>query len=227
MNQIDGVHALLIAVGGNRGHFRFGFYTDNISVDAEPTTPCNHFSDLARAKLGLKPQGLKAFNGGEMVQELTNRLTLSMLISKRRETREYVKYLQQAQPITEPTIEIDSLVKKLQRINIDGNTAVQLLLNLNRCALIEPSQFVRAALLDENNKIKPQLLISENKKLKRLNLNNLDITNLPVQECRTAVKNGTMLISEESYEKYYQLISSVESGENDKTQLPDNGDEKQ
>ena len=194
LNQIPEVQANILSVGDNLGHFRFVFQTDRVIVKAEPTTPTQHLTDMGRAKLGLKPQGLQAEKGGDLIQELMLSLTNKMLLRTRRNLREYIGCLQQL-PNTpkEPQIELETLVTASKKYGVDGNSMVQMLLNINHQFVQQPYQLMRMGILDGKNQIYPQLLVREKTSLKRIDLMAMEVSPLQVAEYNKGMKYGYMV----------------------------------
>lgn len=197
LNQIPGVHALMIAFGKNKGHFRFGYYTDKVSVDAEPTTPKNHYNDLARVKLGIKPQGLVIFNGYETMRELADRIVPQMLAQSQRDLREYMKMLHRLSQLPQtPQIAVEDLVEALQQQGIDGATTVQLLFDMNKKFSQPPYQFVRTGLLNDAGKVQPQLLVRSGQEIARVDLDTLHVSHLPVATYEATVRRGELIYAD-------------------------------
>ena len=215
LNQIPGVNALMIAVGGNCGHFRFGYYTDRVSVDAEPTSPNQHFNDLARAKLGIRPQGLRVFEGQEMMSELMQRLSNQMLMTTRRGLRDYVSCLQQLQQDipNEPQIELEPLISILKKYGVDGNSIVQFLISLNHQYAQNPYDLMRAGMYNEKNKIQPQLLVREKAVLKRIDLTQMRVFGMTADEYSQYFYYGDMIYSDGGEDRYFQFSSDLHASQ--------------
>ena len=197
LNQIPGVTALLIAFGKNKGHFRFGFYTDHVSVDAEPTTPKNHYNDLARVKLGIKPQGLVVFNGYETMRQVADRVVPAMLDKVKPGIRQYLQILRQMPAMVEqPQIKIDHLVAGLKQQGIDGATTVQLLFDMNKKFVQPPYQFARTGILENTGEVQPQLLVRENQTINRIDLSQMDVAPLAVAVYEAAVRRGELIYAD-------------------------------
>lgn len=214
LNQIPGVHALMISVGDNLGHFRFGYYTDKVSVDAEPTTPVEHFNDMARAKLGIKPQGLKTFYGETLMQELIQRISSAMLLKTRRNMRDYMSWLRQTPINQQPTqIDIEPLVNNLKQHGVDGASTVQLLVNMNHQFAQPPYQLLRAGIVTADNEVEPQLLvrekIRERIRLRRISLNDMQVKKLSVVAFDQAFTRGEMIYSDEDIDNYLSFSSGL------------------
>jgi len=201
-NQIPGVQANILSVG-ELGHFRYKFQTDNVAVVAEATTPNQHFTDMGRAKLGLKLQGLQIEQGQEKVLELMQSLTNKMLLSTRRNLREYIGCLQQLHDVPkDPQIEIEPLVAVSKKYGVDGNSLVQMLLSINHQFPRPPYRLMRLGIKDENKQIMPQLLVREDKILKRIDLTDMRVFPFQAAEYFGAMKYG-MMAHTDNYEPSY------------------------
>lgn len=195
LNQIPGVHALVIAVGKNEGHFRFGYYTDKVAVDAEPTTSKNHFNDLARAKLGIEPQGLNFLHGKELMQDLMRKVAPPLLVKKQQSLQQYLdvlKTLPKAQ--TKTQIDIMHLVDAFRQQGVDGASMVQLLFDMNRQFSQSPYNFARAALVDSFGTVQPQLLVRKGKQqIVRIDLTSMLSARLPMDVYEHLVDNEELV----------------------------------
>lgn len=193
LNQIKGVNATLIALGTNFGHFRFGFYTDKVSVDAEPLTPINGYNDLARVKLGIPPSGLRAIYGEALMQELVEQVAVPMVNENKQDLQAYLQALR-AIPSDEKHIQIDikELLAELKGSGVDGASTVQLLINMNRQFAQRPYKLARVGKVSDNG-VLPQLLVREDDNISQIDLDDLSIAPLPKQELTTALSNATMI----------------------------------
>ena len=212
LNQIDGVHAVMIAFGSNLGHFRFGYYTDRVSVDAEPTTPKNHYNDLARVKLGIKPQGLVIFNGYDTMRELAERVIPPMIAQSKADLRECLHFLR-GMPFDEktPQIDIAALVGAFKQQGIDGATMVQVLFDMNKKFSQPPYQFARTGLLGDDGDVQPQLLVREGQKIDRIELDTLAVSPLSARVYDATVRRGELIYADgdevrrQNFEKGLQI----------------------
>lgn len=179
LNQIEGVHAVMIVVGKIRGHLRFGFYTDKISVDCEPTTTINHFNDLARMKLGMMPQGLRFLHGKWLQADLIQRIAGPMLAEKR-DLQQYLHKLPSV-PVKAQFAQLPTTVKMFRKHGVDGNSALQALLDLNRECGEVGYQLLRVGQLSAGE-LQPQLLVRSWQDLRRIDLNQMQMHNLTADE---------------------------------------------
>lgn len=197
LNRIPGVHALMIALGTNAGHFRFGYYTDRVSVDAEPSAADDHFNDMARVKLGIAPQGLKVFEGEPLMQRLMQRIVPPMLAKTRQSLQQYLKILQSITPAKNPPqIKIEYLVEALREQGVDGSSTVQLLFDMNRKFRQPPYQFARVALVDKShncNDVAPLLLVREGPEISQIDLQTLELAPLSFADYRLARQRGLLI----------------------------------
>ena len=197
LNQIPGVTALMIALGKNVGHLRFGYYTDKVSVDAEPTTARNHFNDLARVKLGIEPQGLRIFNGYEIMNPLMRRVAPPMLAKAQRGLHEYLQVLADLPPVEKHTqIDMRHLVAALKEQGVDGATLVQLLLDMNRQCDQPPYQIARAGYTDLGGTVKPQLLVRAARQLCQIDLDTLAVEDLSWEAYYHATRGCRLVFSQ-------------------------------
>lgn len=206
LNQIAGVNALMISVGGNKGHFRFGYYTDKVSVDAEPTTPTNHYNDLARIKLGIKPQGLMVFEGKEIMQELENRIVTPMLLKTEKGLHEYIDLVHalEKERLGEPQFKINYLVEELKQQGVDGATTTQLLIDMNRKFVQTPYRLSRMGInsnVGTKNKIIPQLLVREKQRetTTLIDLYEMNATSISQDDCMNMIHDGKLVYSDQTH----------------------------
>lgn len=193
LNQIKGVHATIIAEGSNRGHFRFGFYTDRVSVDAEAVSDIDGFSDMARVKLGIPPVGLRAIYGAELVQKLITQTAEPLLQANKQGLHEYRRILQKIPAAAEPVqIDIKELLAEFRAGGIDGSSAVQVLMDMNRQFAQRPYLLARVGKVVENE-VFPELLVRGDNGLLQIDLNDLTATPLSGQELGDAIRNATMI----------------------------------
>ncbi|MCM1404601.1 MAG: hypothetical protein NC133_03850 [Prevotella sp.] len=201
LNQIPGVHALMIAVGTNMGHFRFGYYTDQVSVDAEPSSAQHHYNDMTRVKLGIVPQGLKVFNGKHLMQQLMDRMAPQMLVPPQG-LQPYLDYLHTLPTIPHTTqINLHYLLQALQAQGVDGNSAVQFLFAMNRHFMQPPYQFMRAAVADATIGLRnpqPQLLVRTGQDMAQIDLTTLDMTPLPLSVYQSMMESGQMVTPDDT-----------------------------
>ena len=219
LNRIQGVHALMIRVGENFGHFRFGYYTDKVSVDAEPSSRINHFNDMARVKLGIVPQGLKVYNGEPIMAQLMARLAPKMLVKPQASLRPYIEALGTVQTIPNPTkINPQYLVQELKAQGVDGASAVQFFFDLNRHLAQPPFRFVRMALNADSSKdfrnLQPQLLVRERE---GQNIYQIDLQTLYTEELlpeiyRQAWQSGKLLPQHDEIEGSVNRLINFERG---------------
>ncbi|MBO4726448.1 MAG: hypothetical protein J5598_02500 [Clostridia bacterium] len=117
-----------------------------------------------------------------------------MLLGTRRNLREYVGCLQQlTNTPKEPQIELETLVAVSKKYGVDGNSMVQMLLNINHQFVQQPYQLMRLGILDGKNQIYPQLLVREKTSLKRIDLMAMDVSSLQVAEYNKGMKYGYMV----------------------------------
>ena len=206
LNQIEGVHALMIAVGLNQGHFRFGYYTDQVTVDAEPTSPHHHYNDMARVKLGLAPVGLQVLHGQALMQDLEKRIIPTMLPKLTPDLKEQIAWLKDETKLPEPEqIKLRPLVDNLRKNQIDGATTLQVLIDLNKRYEKAPYKMIRAAAIN-NKKIEPQLLIRKQNNLARIDLKTIELSNLPVPTFDAAFGHGDMVYADDGAEDYLDFV---------------------
>ena len=211
LNQIDGVHADIVSVGDNLGHFRFNFQTDKIAVTAEATTPKKYLTDMGRAKLGLKPQGLVAKQGYDVLAESLQSLSNKMLLSTHRNLREYISCLQQLHNVpNDSQIELEPLVAVSKKYGVDGNSLVQMLLSLNHQFVQPPYRLMRVGIVDEKNQINPQLLVRESDVLKRIDLTEMQVFPFQVAEYNKAMMYGNMIHTDNYVAKYPGFFHGLE-----------------
>lgn len=193
LNQIKGVHATIIAEGNNRGHFRFGFYTDRVSVDAEAVSDLDGFSDMARVKLGIPPVGLRPIYGAELVQKLITQTAEPLLQANKQGLHEYLRILQEIPAATEQVqIDLEELLAEFRASGIDGSSTVQVLMNMNRQFAQRPYLLARVGKVVENE-VFPELLVRGDNGLLQIDLNDLTATPLTGQELGDAITNATMI----------------------------------
>ena len=190
LNQIEGVRAVMIMVGNIKGHLRFGFYTDRITVDCEPTTSINHFNDLARVKLGMMPQGLKFLYGKWLETGLMQKVATPML-AKQATLTQYLSELKNI-PAAKQMSYLPVMVKKFQECGVDGNSAVQALLDWNRYFENPVCRLLRVGML-ESKELRPQLLARENQKLWRIDLNQMQMFAMSTEELLSNLNNRRMV----------------------------------
>ncbi len=201
LNRIQGVHALMIAVGDNYGHFRFGYYTDKVSVDAEPSSSSNHFNDMARVKLGIKPQGLKVYDGETLMEQLMERLAPQMLVQPQGDLQPLLAALQSTQKLpTHTRIDIRHLVPELKTQGVDGSAVLQFLFDMNRHFAQPPYCFMRMALntaaSQDYRNLQPLLLVRESggQRIFQIDLQTLDLEELSPAIYREARQNGKLVL---------------------------------
>lgn len=179
LNQIKGVEATLIALGSNLGHFRFGFYTDKISVDAEPINPVNGYNDLARAKLGIPPLGLTAIYGAELLEKLVAQTATPLLTAHKQDLQTYLQVLQTLpSDEPEPQIDLKELLAALKANGVDGASVIQVLINLNRHFAQPPYELARAGAREAQG-ITPKLLVRNRNLISQIDLKDLSMTPVP------------------------------------------------
>ena len=210
LNQIEGVHALMITVGSNDGHFRFGYYTDKVTVDAEPTSPKHHYNDMARVKLGIAPQGLNVLYGQDLMQELEKRIVPKMLPHLTPDLEEELAWLRdekQLPPVEQ--VKIKPLIDHLRQNNIDGATTLQVLFDLNRRYEKPPYKLLRAGFVRGENKIDPQLLLRKDNRLARIDLASVELSNLPVPVFDMGFTYGDIVYANDEIEQYLDFSCSL------------------
>lgn len=219
LNKIQGVHALMIAVGDNNGHFRFGYYTDKVSVDAEPSTQTNHFNDMARVKLGIAPQGLMVYHGKSIMEQLMARLAPKMLVQPQASLRPYIDAIRTMQTIPNPTkINPQYLVQELKAQGVDGSSTVQFFFDLNRHLVQPPFRFVRMALNADSSKdfrnLQPQLLLREREgqNIFQIDLQTLNMEELPPAIYRQAWQSGKLLPQHDEIDGRVNRLINFELG---------------
>ncbi len=205
LNQIEGVHALMIAVGSNLGHFRFGYYTDKVSVDAEPTSPHNHYNDMTRVKLGIEPQGLKVFNGKFIMEQLMERIAPQMLVQPQPGIQQYLDIIQAEYKIPATTkVDLRHLMHELKTEGMDGSSVVQFLLDMNRHFAQPPYVFMRAATVDSTDdyrNLQSHLFVREKQKIFKINLQTLDLEELVGADYQQMVENGKLVQPHDSADR--------------------------
>lgn len=172
LNQIAGVHAVMIMVGNIKGHLRFGFYTDKITVDCEPTTTINHFNDMALAKLGIMPRGLRFLYGKWREADLMQRV-MGPMLAKQRPVRQQFSKLYQT-PTKLQMEYLPGMVECFQQYGVDGNSAVQALLDVNREHAEMAYQLLRVGKIHKD-RVEPQLLVRSGQYIRRIDLNKMQI----------------------------------------------------
>ena len=203
LNQIPGVKADIITMGDDNDHFRFNFKTDCVAVKAEPTAPNQHLTDTGRVKLGLKPQGLIFDQGDETMMTLVQSLSDKMLSSSHHDLREYLGNLQQLHDIpNDPQIQIEPLVAVAKKCGVDGNSLVQMMFSINHQFEQRPFSLMRVGIIDDKNQINPQLLVREDKILKRIDLMDLRVFPFEAAEYNKGMRQGYM-VYRDGYEPEY------------------------
>ncbi|MBO4822962.1 MAG: hypothetical protein J5580_00080 [Clostridia bacterium] len=206
LNQIEGVHALMIAVGVNHGHFRFGYYTDQVTVDAEPTSPHHHYNDMARVKLGLAPVGLKVFHGQALMQALEARIIPAMLPKLTPDLKTQIAWIEDETKLPDrEQIKLRPLVESLHKNQIDGATTLQVLIDLNKHYAEAPYKMMRAGIVNDKT-VEPQLLIRKQNNLARVDLNKVELLNLPVPTFDYAFGHGEMIYANDDIEQYLDFV---------------------
>ena len=191
LNQIQGVHAVMIAVGKIGGHLRFGFYTDKITVDAEATTPLEHFSDMARVKLGVMPCGLK-FLHGKNLEEGLRRDVIAPMLAKQQAVQSYLKQLQTV-PAEQQFAQVMPLVETLRQYRVDGNTVVQTLVNWKHRFTQPIYRLLRMGMINGAGQVEPQLLARQKQQLVRIDLNQMQAFALSATELGRALASGQLV----------------------------------
>ncbi len=195
LNQITGVKAVMIMVGNIKGHLRFGFYTDNITVDCEATTTINHMNDMARVKLGLMPQGLLFLHGKCHEADLMQKV-IGPMLAPQRELQQYLTKLRQI-PTNAQMSYLPTTIKYFKQYGVDGNSAVQALLDNNRNHVEIAYQLLRVGMV-QNNKVDPQLLVRSCQDIRRIDLNQMQIYPLPADELMLNLQSGKMVFVDET-----------------------------
>ncbi len=200
LNQIQGVHALMIAVGDNIGHFRFGYYTDKVSVDAEPSSACNHYNDMSRVKLGIEPQGLKVYNGKFLMGQLQKRMTPQML-AQPQGLRPFIDAIRNMRTFPKHTqVNLNYLIQELKAQGVDGAGVVQFLFDMNRHFSQPPYCFMRMALnadaSPDYRNLHPLLLVRESggRKIFQIDLQTLDLEELSSAIYHQARQSGKLIL---------------------------------
>lgn len=204
LNEFAGVNALMIAVGCNQGHFRFGYYTDKVSVDAEPITAHQHYNDLARIKLGIKPQGLLTIEGGPLMEELKSRIVTPMLEKSEKGLQPYLDIVSSydKERLGMPDFRIDYLVEELKKQGIDGSTTIQLLLDMNRKFLVQPYHLSRMAInVEHGMKVSPQLMVTERDKRLLIDLDKMKAIYISDENCLKMISHRKLLYTDAFHEK--------------------------
>lgn len=204
LKEFAGVNALIVSVGDGLEHFRFGYYTDRVAVNAEPTTPHNHYNDLARIKLGIKPQGLIIIEGDKMMQSLQNRIVPPMLAESERELHEYIDLINTMDQkiIGAPQIKVNYLIDELKNQGIDGATTTQLMIDINHKFVQKPYRLSRMAInIDEGtkNKVIPQLLVREKQNSTLVDLYEMNTAQISNDDYKKMIHNNSLLYSDQTY----------------------------
>lgn len=210
LNQIQGVHALMITVGYNDGHFRFGYYTDKVTVDAEPSSPHHHYNDMARVKLGLAPTGLNVLHGTELMQDLEQRIVPQMLPKLTPDLREQLAWLYDETKLPQPDqIKIKPLIEGMRKNGIDGATALQVLIDLNKHYEQKPYKFLRAGMIHTPGVVEPQLLVRKYNRLARLDLTEMELSDLPIPVFDKTFTRGEMVYANEEIDNYLEFACGL------------------
>lgn len=203
LNQIDGVHAVMIMVGKIKGHLRFGFYTDKITVDCEPTTSINHFNDMALAKLGIMPKG-PIFMHGKWYEANLMQKVMGPMLASQRGLQQYLNKLYCSSTNMQMSY-LPTMVDYFRQYGVDGNSAVQALLDLNRNHAEMAYQLLRVGMV-KNDCVDPQLLVRSCQDLRRIDLNQMQIYPLSVDELLTNLEQGKMVcVDENEYDTEEEL----------------------
>ena len=132
LNQIPGINATIIAAGKKMGHFRFGFYSNKLSVDAEAINAVGAYNDLARVKLGILPMGLRPIYGEDLLSKLLTEVVKPWLETQPNPMSQYLSALGKVPTKFTPTkIDLPILLKTLQEHKISGTDAVQVIFKMN------------------------------------------------------------------------------------------------
>ncbi len=175
LNQIPGIKATIIALGKNLGHFRFGFYSDKMSVDIEAINAVGSFNDLARAKLGMPPKGIKAIYGENLVNHLLAEVVTPWLKTQPQPITQYLTSLKKIPSTSSPTpIDFPMLLKTLQAHNITGTDALQVMLNMNVKFAQERYVMARAGTVTKQG-VTPYLFVRQGEKIIAVDLEKMNI----------------------------------------------------
>lgn len=203
LNQIDGVNAVVISSGVNHGHFRFAYYTDRVTVDADPVYAEQRYNDMTRIKLGLEPQGLNIFNGHLCMKRLLDRIVPTMLADTKNNLQDCISALREISTSAYVTpINLEVLVSSLKQCGIDGASTVQVLNDVNQHFVNSPYKFMRTGIIKSIDEIEPQYLMRKEKKLKRIDLTRMNVHDLAVPDFFDAFQTGKMIHAEGAEEKY-------------------------
>lgn len=237
LNQIDGVHAMIIAVGNNRGHFRFGYYTDKVAVDAEPTTtqqvapmlghPGENFNDMARMKLGIKPRGLNVFQGQDLMRDLMVKLLPNLLMANRTNLRDYQHWLRRVH--TQDQInyfDIKAMVANLKQQGINGAALLQFLVNVNYTFVGANYRVMRVGKVSADGKVSPQLLMRRKQQIYQIDLTQMTVNDLSVEEFFMMMRQKSLIwVDVDAVEKrddnYYTFVEGLLNTERTTASLPD------
>ena len=224
LNQIEGVHASIIASGTNLGHFRFGFYTDQISVDAEPTRAINGYNDMSRVKLGIPPVRLNAIYGKELVQQIINETVEPMLAVNKKSVREYMQVLQTISADTKhEQINVKALLSEFKANGIDGATTLQVLYAMNHQFAQKPYDLARAGKVADDG-VLPQLVLREGDQFSQIDLTNLSIKPLAQQDLNTEFAREKMVGVDSYYHDDRKRLTTVLFKDNANAQKNDAGE---
>ncbi len=212
LNHISGVKAVIISSGINHDHFRFAYYTDKVTVDADPALADRRYNDMTRIKLGLAPQGLNIFNGHDLMKQLLDRIVPMMLADTKNNLQDCISALREISNRADVTpINLEVLVSSLKQCGIDGASTVQVLNDINQDFVNSPYKFMRAGIIKSINEIEPQYLMRKEKKLKRVDLTRMNVHDLAVPEFFDAFQKGKMIhaeYAEEGYENFCRGLNA-------------------
>ena len=237
LNQIDGVRAMIIAVGKNRGHFRFGYYTDKVAVDAEPTMTQRvepvlghsgeNFNDMARMKLGIKPRGLNVFYGKDLMSELMVKILPDLLMANRTSLRDYQHWLRRVH--TQDQInyfDIKTMVANLKQQGISGAALLQFLVNVNYTFVGANYRIMRVGKVSADGKVNPQLLMRRNQQIYQIDLTQMTVDDLSVAEFFTLMRQKSLILVdidtvEKRNDNYHIFVDGLLNTERTTASLPD------
>ena len=157
---------------------------------------------MARVKFGMEPRGLNFIYGSRFEDALRHDVIMPMLIGRQENFREYLKWIRALPPDPQPNqLRFEDLIADLKNNHLDGNSVVQITSNIKHHfqeqAREKKYQWLRAGIVQDNDVV-PQLLLRRDQKLTRVDLEHLEIFDLPVAEYFNSLANGKMVIADET-----------------------------
>ncbi len=198
LNQIPGINATIIAAGKNLGHFRFGFYSDRVSADVEAINAVGPYNDLARAKLGFLPRGLRVIYGEQLVDKLLAEEVAPWLQKRPKPLSQYVSTVKKHRCLlAKQPFNLSLLLKILKQHGITGTDAVQVLLKLNT-TFDQTYVIARAGRVTDQGVI-PYLLVRLNDKIVAIDLANLSMKSCDQNHLRQCLTNESMVYADQEH----------------------------